>query len=40
VEEFAGSRASRERMASLGRALVDGRGATRIVEAMQRSGAR
>jgi UDP-2,4-diacetamido-2,4,6-trideoxy-beta-L-altropyranose hydrolase len=39
VKELADSRASRERMASLGRALVDGLGSARVVEAMQRSGA-
>ena len=39
VKELANSRASRERMAALGRALVDGLGAARVVEAMQRSGA-
>jgi spore coat polysaccharide biosynthesis predicted glycosyltransferase SpsG len=31
-------RAARERMANLGRALVDGVGATRVVEAMQTLG--
>ena len=39
VNGLAGARASRERMATLGRALVDGLGATRVVEAMRRSGA-
>jgi len=40
VQEVAASRAAREQMSTLGRGLVDGLGATRIVEAMQDSGAR
>jgi hypothetical protein len=39
VSEISGSREARERMTELGRTLVDGLGAPRIVEAMQRSGA-
>ncbi len=38
VKELVDSRMARERMASSGRALVDGLGATRIVEAALRSG--
>lgn len=40
VKRVVDSRSTRERMASLGRALVDGLGAARVVEALQRSGAR
>jgi spore coat polysaccharide biosynthesis predicted glycosyltransferase SpsG len=40
VQEVAASRAAREQMSRLGRGLVDGLGATRIVEAMQHAGAR
>jgi UDP-2,4-diacetamido-2,4,6-trideoxy-beta-L-altropyranose hydrolase len=40
VQEVAASRAAREQMCRLGRGLVDGLGATRIVEAMQDWGAR
>ncbi len=39
VKDLAGSRATRERMINLGRMLVDGLGAERVVEAAQRSGA-
>ncbi len=39
VNDLIGSRIARERMRSLGRTLVDGLGATRVVEAMQSSGA-
>jgi len=38
VKELADSRSSRERMTSLGRTLVDGRGAARVVEAALRVG--
>ena len=38
VKELADSRLARERMATLGRGLVDGMGTTRIVEALQQSG--
>jgi spore coat polysaccharide biosynthesis predicted glycosyltransferase SpsG len=38
VKELVDSRMVRERMTNLGRTLVDGWGATRIVEAAQRSG--
>lgn len=40
VRSVVDSRSKRERMASLGCALVDGLGAARVVEALQRSGAR
>jgi len=39
VKELVDSRTARGRMRNLGRALVDGRGATRVVEAMRRSRA-
>jgi UDP-2,4-diacetamido-2,4,6-trideoxy-beta-L-altropyranose hydrolase len=39
VKELADSHRVRERMRNLGRALVDGLGAARVVEAVQRSGA-
>jgi UDP-2,4-diacetamido-2,4,6-trideoxy-beta-L-altropyranose hydrolase len=39
VKELAASPAARERMAKLGRALVDGMGAVRVVEAALQSGA-
>ena len=39
VKELADSHRARERMTNLGRALVDGLGAARVVEAAQRSGA-
>jgi UDP-2,4-diacetamido-2,4,6-trideoxy-beta-L-altropyranose hydrolase len=39
VKELADSPATRERMANLGRALVDGMGAVRVVEAALQSGA-
>ncbi len=39
VKELAASHSVRERMRNLGRTLVDGLGAARVVEAMQRSGA-
>jgi spore coat polysaccharide biosynthesis predicted glycosyltransferase SpsG len=38
VKELVDSRVARERMTNLGRSLVDGLGATRVVEAAQRSG--
>ena len=38
VKELVDSRSARERMINLGRTLVDGRGAVRIVEEMQRLG--
>jgi spore coat polysaccharide biosynthesis predicted glycosyltransferase SpsG len=38
VKKLADSRTARERMTNLGRALVDGLGATRVVETMQRLG--
>lgn len=39
VKQLVDSRATRERMTSLGQSLVDGWGATRVVEAAQRTGA-
>jgi UDP-2,4-diacetamido-2,4,6-trideoxy-beta-L-altropyranose hydrolase len=39
VSELVRSQSARERMAELGRALVDGRGALRVVEEMRRIGA-
>jgi len=39
VKELVDSYLARGRMTKLGRSLVDGVGATRVVEAMQRSGA-
>ncbi|HLB91523.1 MAG TPA: UDP-2,4-diacetamido-2,4,6-trideoxy-beta-L-altropyranose hydrolase [Terriglobales bacterium] len=39
VKELADSRGTRERMTGLGRTLVDGLGATRVVETMQQLGA-
>jgi UDP-2,4-diacetamido-2,4,6-trideoxy-beta-L-altropyranose hydrolase len=39
VIELAGSRLARERMTTVGHMLVDGQGAARVVEVMQRAGA-
>jgi UDP-2,4-diacetamido-2,4,6-trideoxy-beta-L-altropyranose hydrolase len=40
VRHLAESSSARERMARLGRALVDGRGASRVVQALRQAGAR